>query len=134
MIYFKAEALVTLSYTTDYSYPGGYYTVDGQNINLICAFDVTRQKVRWSAGGSPIYTYNNGDMFASSSSYKSRIRDYQYTEREHQLVFTVNKNEDDGQHFKCAVPIDLVTDGEDDIQIQEILGKLDILTHIIVHF
>ena len=94
---------------------------------------MTRQTVRWLAGGSTIYTYNHGNMAASSSSYKSRIKDYQYTEREHQLVFTVNKSEDDGQHFKCTVPVDLITDEDDDIQIQEILGELDIFPHILVH-
>ena len=119
-----------MSYLTDYSYPGGYYTVEGQNITLNCEFDVTRQTVRWLAEGLPIYTYSHGYMAASSSSYKSRIRDYQYTEREHQLVFMVNKSEDEGQHFKCTVLIDLITDEDDDIQIQEILGELDIFPHI----
>ena len=100
--------------------------MNGQNITLNCAFDVTRQTVRWSAGGSPIYIYDNGEMAILSSSYKIRMRDYQYTEREHQLALIVNKSEDEGQKFKCAVPIDIITDEEDDIQIQEILGELDI--------
>ena len=90
--------------------------------------------MRWSAGGSPIYTYNFGTLTTPSSIYQSRIRDYQYTERKHQLVLMVNKSEDEGQQFKCAVPIDLITDEEDYIKIQQILGKLDNFTHIIVQF
>ena len=127
------DAWVTLSYKTDYSYLGGYYIVDDQNITLNCVFDVTRQTVRWSAGGSPIYNFHNGKMAAPSSIYKNRIRAYQYTEREHQIVLMVNKSVDEGQQFRCAVPIDLITDEDDDIQIQEILGELDIFPLILVY-
>ena len=125
--------MVTLSYRTNYSYRSGYYIVDGQNITLNCTFDVTRQTVRWSAGGLPVYAYNYGTLTIASSSYKSRLTDYKYTEREHYLVLIVNKSEDEGLRFKCAVPLDLVTDENDDIQIAEILGELDILQHIILH-
>ena len=102
-------------------------------MTLNCVFDVTRQSVRWLAGGLPIFTYNYGTLTIPSSFYQSRIRDYQYTEREHQLVFKVNKSEDEGQQFRCAVPIDLITDEADDIQIQEIFGKWDICLRILVH-
>ena len=106
--------------------------MDGQIITLKCMFDITRQTVTWTAGGSSIYNFDHGFLAIPSTSYKSRIKDYQYTELEHQLAIMVNKGKDEGQQFKCAVQVDLITDEDDDIQIQDILGKLDFLTHIIL--
>ena len=106
--------------------------MDGQIITLKCMFDITRKTVTWTAGGLSIYNFDHGSMAIPSTSYKSRIIDYQYTELEHQLALMVNKGKDEGQQFKCAVQVNLITDEDDDIQIKEILGKLDILTRIIL--
>ena len=112
-----------LSYTSDYPHSEGYYALDGQTITLTCQFDVTSQTVTWTAGGTSIYNYFNGDGFKANTVYKNRIQDYHVTEKEHQLVFLVSKSVDEGQKFKCQVRIGALVFETGEIQLEGIIGE-----------
>ena len=114
---------MTLSYTSDYQHSDGYYAVDGQTITLTCQFNVSSETVTWTAGGTSIYNYFNGDGFNVNTIYKDSIQDYHVTEKEHQLVLLVNKSVDEGQTFSCQVRISALAFENSKTQLEGIIGE-----------
>ena len=114
---------MTLSYVSDYPYTKGYYLMDGQNVSLICQINVSYHKLTWTAGGTAIYTYYNGNGAKASTIYKDRILDYQVTEKEHQLDLLVSKSVDEGQRFTCQVRISALVFETGEIHLKQIMGE-----------
>ena len=119
-----------MSYSTSYvSNSGEDYIVDGEQLTLECVYTGTLTAINWWTerdGSEQIFTGSPDSPTIPDTAYKSRIDEEAsvFTSTSHQLVITVNKQEDDEQEFKCfVVTVEDPFGAEKRKQVGKILGK-----------
>ena len=120
-----------MTYSTAYPNGDTHYILDGEPLTLQCDFTGTVKTVVWQTlrdGNQTFYSESPGsNPSIGDTVYKSRIiRDQSkfVTNNRHQLVIEVDKQQDDGQVFRCFVATEEnIFGSEKDRQLGEILGE-----------